>query len=240
MVTGGLIVKIKKTFPQFEIDLEFSCAPCITAITGESGSGKSTILKCVAGLTKPDQGSISCGEKVFFDSERKICLPPGQRRCAYVLQNLGLFPHLSVAENICYGIDHFPRAAQNKRLNELLEMVKLPGVEKRRISELSGGQLQRVAIARALAPEPSLLLMDEPFASLDLNLKEQLSAEMKTLQARLKIPFLLVTHSRQEALELAEEAIVLSHGKIVLSGKTQSVMFESMNYGMNESAQMSW
>jgi ABC-type sulfate/molybdate transport systems ATPase subunit len=105
---------------------------------------------------------------------------------------------------------------------------------------LSGGQLQRVAIARALAPEPSLLLMDEPFASLDLNLKEQLSAEMKTLQARLKIPFLLVTHSRQEALELAEEAIVLSHGKIVLSGKTQSVMFESMNYGMNESAQMSW
>ena len=240
MVSGNLEVKLCKRFKDFQLELEFSFGPNITAISGPSGSGKSTLLDCVAGLVKPDFGSIICNQKIFFDSERKINLAPGARGCAYVLQNLGLFPHFSVAQNICYGIEHLSRDAQEQRLKELLEMVNLSGMETRRISELSGGQSQRVAIARAIAPEPSLLLMDEPFSSLDSQLKNQLAIEIKALQVKLGIPFLLVTHSTQEALELADYTIKLANGKIDTHGKTAAVLAGFSESSISESARISW
>jgi molybdate transport system ATP-binding protein len=214
LVSQALIIAIHARIGSFHLDVDFKVSSGITVLTGPSGSGKSSILNCVAGLRRPERGLICCGERTFFDSEKSINLPPRDRKCGYVLQNLALFPHMNVAGNVCYGIDKLPREKQKERLDELLALVKLSGLERRSILELSGGQLQRVALARALAPGPDLLLLDEPFNALEAELREELGQELKTMQMALGIPVLMVTHSRAEAIQLAETLVVMDHGKV--------------------------
>lgn len=240
MVSQALSVDIRAEIGSFNLEVNFKVDSGITVLTGPSGSGKSSILNSVAGLRRPERGVICCGQRIFFDSEKGINLAAQSRKCGYVLQNLALFPHMNVGANICYGIDKMPREKQKERLNELLSLVKLSGMEKRSVSQLSGGQLQRVALARALAPGPDLLLLDEPFSALDAELREELGNELKAMQAKLGIPVLLVTHSRVEAIQLAETLILLEEGKIKALGPARHLASGATACVLDSSVQFSW
>ena len=209
-----LSIDISAKLGSFHLEMALELPSGISVISGASGSGKSSLLNCIAGLRKPERGRIVCKQEIFFDSAKSINMPVQKRRCGYLLQRLALFPHMNVAANICFGIDSLPQADQQKRLLELLSLVKLNGLQDRKLKELSGGQLQRVALARALAPNPQLLLLDEPFSNLDPELREELSEELKSLQRQLGIPVLLVTHSRAEAVLLADKIVLVQDGKV--------------------------
>src|SRR2546421_974619 len=147
----------------FHLETNLSAEPGkTTVLLGESGAGKSTVLRLLAGLLHPQQGHISLDETIYYDSERRICIPPQERPFGYVFQDYALFPHLSVYENVAFGLraQHLGRALIRQRVGQALEQVRLPGFEQRRPSQLSGGQQQRVAVARALALQPRLLLLD--------------------------------------------------------------------------------
>jgi len=184
----------------------------ITALFGPSGVGKTTILRCIAGLDTPDAGHIRIGDDTWFDATARINRPPQSRRIGYVVQEQSLFPHLSVAQNIGYGISRAPDRASI--VDRLLHSVGLAGLADRRPSQLSGGQRQRAAIARALAYSPRLLLLDEPLASLDSPARASLRAELRGLLHSVRTPALLVTHDRGEALELADYAALMIEGSV--------------------------
>lgn len=215
---SNLSLKLKSRIGDFLLDLQLDAEIGITAISGPSASGKSSLLNCIAGLRKADEGKICFGSQTLFCSEQAINLAPGARRCGYLMQKPALFPHMSVAENICFGIDRLAKATQEKKLAYLLELIRMPEMGKRRISELSGGQAQRVALARALALEPSILLLDEPFSALDQDLKEELSRELLRMTRDLSLLVLLVTHSFSEALSIADKLILLDSGKVKAVG----------------------
>jgi len=198
----------------FALDVSLQLPAALTVIMGPSGSGKSSLLNCIAGLRKPNSGSISLDELVYFESTKRFNLEVQKRRCAYVMQNLALFPHLNVAQNICFGIETQKEKVRQERLQFLLEKMKLVGLGDRMISQLSGGQQQRVALARALAPEPRIILLDEPFSALDPDLRMQLGEELKSVQRSLDIPMLVVTHLTTEAVNLADMLVTLDEGKI--------------------------
>jgi iron(III) transport system ATP-binding protein len=169
----------------------------IVALVGASGSGKSTVLRLIAGLEIPVQGEISiASQKVAGEKEFQ---PPEKREVGMVFQDYALFPHLSVAENISFGIDNLSRKDQQKRITELLELVNLAGYEKRYPHQLSGGQQQRIALARTLAPEPELLLLDEPFSNLDAELKDKIRRELNEIIREIGITTILVSHDREDA-----------------------------------------
>ena len=183
----------------------------VTAILGPSGSGKTTLLRLVAGFDRIDQGRIRIGDTVVDDGHR--CEPPERRRLGYVPQEGALFPHLTVAANVAFGLAH--RRSQRARVAELLEMVGLAGLDRRYPDQLSGGQQQRVALARALAVEPTLVLLDEPFSALDASLRASLRAEVRDILRRAGATTVLVTHDQDEALSLADQVAVLRDGHIV-------------------------
>jgi len=241
MVSSALNVNIQAKIGSFEIDVSFALDSEIVSLIGPSGSGKSSILNCIAGLRRPDTGTIICGDSLFFDSEKNVSVPPQKRSCAYVLQNLALFPHMDVAQNICFGIEKLPLAIREKRLAELLALVKLEGLERRKISQLSGGQLQRVALARALAPQPKVLLLDEPFSALDSELRAELGQELLSLQEQLAIPVLLVTHSKAEAMRLSKTAIQLQEGRVKSIGSALELGKEPAAFhNQSQSVRFSW
>lgn len=235
-----LHVEISVTLGTFKLDCAFELENNITVLTGASGSGKSTILNCIAGIRTPETGKISCNESVFFDSTQKINVPPQHRNCGYVLQNPALFPHMSVSANVCFGISNLSKEEQKYRSQELLELVKLPDFGVRKISELSGGQAQRVALARALATKPNLLLLDEPFSALDSQLREELGQELKELQKELSIPILMVTHSNSEALSLAHTLVVLDQGAVLRSGTPAEIISREQQVRCNQEFKFSW
>lgn len=232
-------INISAKLGNFQLHMKLETPPGLTIISGASGSGKSSLLNCIAGLRKPEQGRIVCGQDVFFDSTHGVNMPVQSRRCGYVLQQLALFPHMNVARNICYGIDKLDRGAQEERLAELLMLVKLEGLGKRSLKELSGGQQQRVALARALAPRPQLLLLDEPFSSLDPELREELGLELKSLQEQLNIPILMVTHSRAEALSLADTLVMVESGSIQSVQQRKELQF-GRSALIDANARFSW
>ncbi len=218
LVSNCLEIDIKAHIGKFRLAVSFQAGAEFTVISGASASGKTSILKCISGLRKPDSGLIRFAAKTFFDSDSKINLSPQKRGCGYVIQKSGLFPHLNVAENICFGIDKKTASEKKRRLSELLALVKMEGLELRKAGELSGGQVQRVALARALAPEPEILLLDEPFNALDPELRQELGEELKTIQNKLNLPLIMVTHSRQEALLLADRLILIEAGMVKEQG----------------------
>ncbi|WP_432847465.1 ABC transporter ATP-binding protein [Amycolatopsis sp. CA-161197] len=191
----------------------------VLALLGPSGSGKSTLLRAITGLEPMTSGSVS------WDGTDLATVPVHRRGFGLVFQDGQLFPHRDVAANIAFGLrmHGIPKAKHRARVEELLELVGLKGFERRRVTELSGGQAQRVALARALAPEPRLLLLDEPLSGLDAGLREQLAIDLADLLRRSKITALLVTHDQEEAFTLADRVAVLDAGEIRQEGAVRSV-----------------
>ena len=199
------------------LDLEVP-AGSLTAILGPSGSGKTTLLRLLAGFERPDRGTIRIAGKIVDGEGTHI--HPEQRRIGYVPQEGGLFPHLTVQANVAFGL---PRAARRQGVGDLLEMVGLTGLERRYPHQLSGGQQQRVALARALAIKPEILLLDEPFASLDAHMRASVREEVARILRQSSTTALLVTHDQDEALSLADLVAVLRDGKIAQCGPPQDL-----------------
>jgi molybdate transport system ATP-binding protein len=194
----------------------------VMVLFGPSGSGKTTILRCLAGLDRPQEGLIRFGGEVWFDAAAKIDRPPQQRRLAYVSQDYALFPHLTVAQNIGFGMDTaLPDAGE--RIESTLKRVHLEGMAERLPSQLSGGERQRVALARALAREPRLILLDEPLAALDLPLRDPMRRELRQFLRSVDVPSVVVTHDRVDALTLGDRMAVLSAGRIRQVGPVHEV-----------------
>ena len=183
----------------------------VCAIVGESGSGKTTLVRLIAGLERPDHGSISVGGKVIASLNKFV--QPEKRKIGLVFQEYALFPHLSILDNILYGISKVKNKKQ--RAQEMLDLVGLDNMGKRYPHQLSGGQQQRVALARALAPEPSLLILDEPFSNLDTMLRTQLRNEVFDIIKKTEVTVLFVTHDTQDALSVADEILILQNGKVI-------------------------
>jgi molybdate transport system ATP-binding protein len=207
----------------FDLAIDLRLEPGLIVIFGSSGAGKSMLLRIMAGLLSPDQGWIELEGRRIFDSSQGVNLPPQARRVGFVPQQYALFPHMSVADNITYGLFDWPDPERNARLSELVTLMRLDHVIHRRPVEISGGEQQRTALARALAPRPSILLMDEPFAALDEVLREHLRQELTRLQRTFKIPILLVTHNLVEAYTLADRVVVFQAGRIVQEGTRDDI-----------------
>jgi len=198
-----------------DLDVALELGPGITALCGPSGVGKTTLLLAVAGLFQPDSGRITLGERVLFDGETRIDLPPEARRTALMFQSLALFPHLTALQNAAYGLPRsLPPMAAKQRARDWLERMRVLHVADRKPRTLSGGEAQRVALARALAMEPKALLLDEPFTALDEDLRRDLGNDLRALVSELSIPALLVTHDRTEAARLADRVLRLRAGRV--------------------------
>ena len=185
----------------------------IGCLLGPSGCGKTTVLRLIAGFERPSQGEIRIRDKLLADT--RTSTPPEQRRIGLVFQDYALFPHLTVAKNVAFGLRHLSATEAASQTREMLALVRLAGEAERYPHEISGGQRQRVALVRALAPRPDLLLLDEPFSNLDIELREKLGLEVRTLLRQLSTPALLVTHDQHEAFSIADKIGVMNEGKIL-------------------------
>jgi putative spermidine/putrescine transport system ATP-binding protein len=189
------------------------------SMLGPSGSGKTTCLRMIAGFEQPTTGSITLHGKEMAG------VPPYERDVNTVFQDYALFPHMTVEQNIAYGlmIKKVPKAERQKRVRDMLELVRLPDVGKRKPNQLSGGQRQRIALARALINHPAVLLLDEPLGALDLKLRQQMQVELKTIQQEVGITFIFVTHDQEEALTMSDRIAVFSAGKIEQVGSPNEI-----------------
>lgn len=190
----------------------------VLVLFGPSGSGKTLTLRAIAGLVTPRDGRIEIGGVTVFDHAAKLNLPPHLRRVGYVPQNWLVFPHLNVSDNIGYGLRRRDATAKRRQVTMLIKRLGLEGLGTRRAWELSGGQLQRVALARALAPDPAILLMDEPFSALDIETRRQVRGQVRHVLEESGIPVLFVTHDREEALALGDCVAVIDQGRVVAQG----------------------
>jgi molybdate transport system ATP-binding protein len=179
----------------------------ITVLAGPSGGGKTSILRCLAGLERPERGRIVFGEEVWLDADSNTHLSPQQRGIGFVFQDYALFPHLSVADNIAYGLQALPRPLRTGRVDEIIQRFGLEEQRQRRPHQISGGQQQRTALARALVTQPRLLLLDEPLSALDTGLRHDLREELRLHLRALDIPVVLVTHDESEAQLLADRIV---------------------------------
>lgn len=186
----------------------------IGVLLGPSGCGKTTLLRSIAGLEHPSGGRIELDGQTVVDASRGLYMAPEQRRIGMVFQDFALFPHLSVAQNIGFGLPELSRSARRQRVGELLDLVGLAAMAERWPHQLSGGQQQRVALARALAPKPRLLLLDEPFSSLDVDLRERLAHEIRAILKQTRTTAVFVTHDQLEAFALGDHIGVMRHGRL--------------------------
>lgn len=194
----------------------------IVGILGESGSGKSTMLRIIAGLEKAYKGSISISDNIVYDENKFV--EPEKRGIGMVFQDYALFPHMTIAKNIMFGLKKMNKSDKEKRMMDMLGLVNLEAHKDKYPHELSGGQQQRVAIARALAPNPSILLLDEPFSNLDANLQEQIRTELKEIIQRANITSIFVTHDKEDAKALADKVVILEDGKIIKLGNAKEIL----------------
>ena len=220
----GLYIDIKKKLPGFKFEVKLSCEQDdIIGVLGASGAGKSMLLNCIAGLISPDEGKIILDDKTFFDSAKKINLAPRDRKAGFLFQNYALFPHLTIAENITFGLDELSKLDKDKKAVELMERFHIADMGKRYPTQISGGQQQRVALARALAVEPKILLLDEPFSALDNHLKVHMMKEMLVSLKEFHGSTLFVTHNMEEAYCLCDRIAVLSDGSLETFGLKQEI-----------------
>ncbi len=203
----------------FSLDVAFDAPPGITVLFGPSGSGKSTTLAAIAGLVRPAHGRVALGAHVWFDSRTGVDVAIHERRVAFLFQSLALFPHMTAAQNVMYGMDRaLGRPPRRARAGALLARLRVSHIADRKPSTFSGGEAQRVAIARALGTTPGAILLDEPFNALDRELRDELLAEVRMVVRELGVPVILVTHRRAEAVALAQHLVRLDHGRVVGSG----------------------
>lgn len=207
----------------FVLDVEFDVTPGFTILFGASGSGKTTTLKSISGLLRPDEGRISINDEVLFDSERRIDLPIRKRRVGYVFQDLALFPHLTALANVEFGMTGHPRVERSNRAHQLMEALRIAHTANRKPREISGGEAQRVALARALSCQPRILLLDEPLSAIDEATKTGIISDLKSLNRELNLPIIYVTHNRDEAVSLGERVIVYEGGRVVANGEPVTV-----------------
>lgn len=222
--------------PAFALDVAFSAPPGITIIFGESGSGKSTLLRSVAGLLQPDAGRITVGQRVLFDSTGPADVPARQRKIGYVFQHLALFPHMSIAGNIEYGLPHLAADARRERTRAMAELFRIAHVLSRRPSAISGGERQRAALARSLVTDPSVLLLDEPLTALDHATASRIIEDLRAWNAAHHIPILYVTHAHREVFALGERVVVLEQGRIAATGTPHDVLDAPAHEGLAQLA----
>jgi len=224
-----LTAQIRKGLPSagalsFVLDVDMEVSAGITILFGPSGAGKSTLLDCLAGLTRPDAGRIAAGGDTLFDSATGIDFPPQERHIAYVFQTLALFPHLSVEENVSYGLLDLPAPERDRHVAEILGAFRVEKLKKQKPGEISGGEKQRIALARSLVTEPRVLLLDEPLTGLDAELKSSIVDDLRVWNAAKRIPILYVTHSREEVDALGELVIAMENGRVVSAGAPIDVL----------------
>ncbi len=227
-----LQVSLRKHLPsegrEFSLEVDFQAAPGITILFGPSGAGKTTLLDCVAGLAKPDSGRIAIGDRVWFDASQRIDVPVANKRVGYVFQNLALFPHLTVEQNVQYGLARLPPVERAAQASAILRAFRIPHLASRYPREISGGESQRAALARTLVTNPAVLLLDEPLAALDAATKSKIIDDLRQWNEAHRIPILYVTHSREEVFALGEQVIVLDAGRIVAQGTPHEVITAPM------------
>ncbi|MHC5749289.1 MAG: molybdate ABC transporter permease subunit [Nostoc sp.] len=222
--SGGLFVNIEKILPSFDLKVAFTTDEQPLGLLGGSGAGKSMILRCLAGIETPTNGRIVLNDRVLFDSEQGINVPSRDRRIGFLVQNYALFPHMSVAQNIAFGLPKKLSAGNIRvQVEEQLIAMQLQGLGDRYPHQLSGGQQQRVALARALASQPEALLLDEPFSALDTHLRSQLEQQMTETLADYQGVTLFVTHNMEEAYRICPNLLVLEHGRAVHYGSKHEI-----------------
>ncbi len=199
----------------------------ILALLGPSGCGKTTLLRAIAGLMPVHAGSVTLDGQVISSAEHLV--PAEQRGIGVIFQDYALFPHLTVAQNIGFGLRHWPKAEARARVEEMIRLVKLDGLGARYIHELSGGQQQRVAIARALAYKPKLLLLDEPFSNIDSQVRGELMAEIRAILRSQGVSAIFVTHSKEEAFAFADRLAILHEGKVVQTGPAEELYYRPVS-----------
>jgi molybdate transport system ATP-binding protein len=236
-----LFVQIRKQFSAngtapFLLDVTTSFSAGFTVLFGPSGAGKSTLLDCIAGLQRPDSGRIALGEEAFFDSARKLSLSPQRREIAYVFQSLALFPHLTVEQNIRYGLSRLSVTEQRERTSRIAGAFRIANLLVRRTAELSGGERQRVALARALVTSPRVLLLDEPLTGLDSSLRRAILEDLRAWNELNRLPILYVTHNREEVEAIGEHVVTLSDGRVQDMGAPRAVLDAPQSVELAEAA----
>lgn len=221
--TASLLIDFEKQLANFKLNIFFTTQDQTLGILGGSGSGKSMTLRCIAGVETPTHGRIVLNGRSLFDSDQGINLPSCQRNVGLVFQNYALFPHLTVAENIGFGLHKLTKNLRRERIQQQLNLVKLQGLGDRYPHQLSGGQQQRVALARALATEPELLLLDEPFSALDTYLRSQMEQQLLASLATYRGLTLFVTHNLEEAYRVCNTLLIMSEGKVIAHGSKHQI-----------------
>jgi molybdate transport system ATP-binding protein len=221
-----LEVEIVTELGGFRLDVAWSASDGIVTLFGPSGAGKTLTLQCLSGLSRPDRGRIVIDGRVFFDTASGVDLPPQARRVGYVFQGGALFPHLTVAENVRFGLRGRPRAERRERTDDVIARLGLRGLEHRYPRELSGGQRQRVALGRALAIDPALLLLDEPLSALDLPVRQALRDELRQTLEAWGTAAVLVTHDFTEAYRLGDHIVVYEGGRVVQSASRSELLWQ--------------
>ena len=229
IIAPGLAAQIRKERrnaqrESFFLDVSIVIPPGMTILFGPSGAGKSTLLDCIAGLVQPDAGRIAIAEEVLFDSALSIHLPTQKRGIAYVFQTLALFPHLTVEENVVFGLHELPAEQRRARAGEILQAFRVNHLSNQKPDAISGGERQRVALARSLVTNPRVLLLDEPLSGLDSELKAAIVEDLRSWNVTKEIPILYVTHSREEVDALGERVIAMENGHIVSAGAPMDVL----------------
>jgi molybdate transport system ATP-binding protein len=218
-------VHIAKDLGNFSLNLSMSLQKGLTVLFGPSGSGKTLTLHTIAGLVEPDSGTIRLNGVVYFDKKAGVNLPIPRRRIGYVFQEPSLFPHMSVFDNIVYGISGLSSEERNRRVKHMIDKMRLSGLEKNFPHQISGGQKQRVALARALVASPLILLLDEPFASLDHPVREKLRLDLLRIREEDRVPVVFVTHDVEEAFVLSDEIVVLNEGQVEQIGSKEDIFY---------------
>ncbi|MCC6347316.1 MAG: ATP-binding cassette domain-containing protein [Nitrospirales bacterium] len=219
----GVSVEVRKKVNGFSLDVAWEIGNELAVLFGYSGAGKSMTLQMIAGLMMPDEGVIRIGKETIFDSSAGINVPPQQRHLGYVFQDLALFPHMTVSENIAYGANGTGKQEKAEKVQQMIDLFYLRSLERQYPSEISGGQKQRVAFARALIRRPPVLLLDEPFSALDNPLRLEMRGLLKEIRKVFTIPIILITHDVFEAYSMAERIIVYAEGRIAQMGTPNDV-----------------
>lgn len=225
-MSARIDVRLVRRLPGFTLDVGWSADGGVAALFGPSGSGKTLTLQCLAGLLRPDEGRIVVDGRVLFDAAAGTHVPPQQRRVGYVFQGYALFPHLSVEDNVGFGLRDRPRAERARKVADVLGRLGLAGLERRRPAELSGGQRQRVALGRALAIDPALLLLDEPLSALDAPLRRALRTELRAILGEWGTAAVVVTHDFGEAYRLGDRIVVYEGGRVVQAAPRSELLWQ--------------